>query len=89
MSNELNQMRGNGNAAANKNSAAIDAEIVLRPLMDSLDKTWVWHTALCGKEIGLSGRLVCVADWFVWQAGNWMLESGTLGFTLLIPGSTL
>lgn len=39
MSNELNQMRGNGNAAANKNSAAIDAEIVLRPLMDSLDKT--------------------------------------------------
>lgn len=39
MSNELNQMRGNGNAAANKNSAAIDAEIVLRPLMDFLDKT--------------------------------------------------
>lgn len=39
MSNELNHMRGNGNAAANKNSAAIDAEIVLRPLMDFLDKT--------------------------------------------------
>lgn len=39
MSSELNQMRGNGNTAANKNSAAIDAEIVLRPLMDFLDKT--------------------------------------------------
>jgi len=39
MSSELNQMRGNGTAAANKNSAAIDAEIVLRPLMDFLDKT--------------------------------------------------
>lgn len=39
MSFELNQMRTNGNTAANKNSAAMDAEIVLRPLMDFLDKT--------------------------------------------------
>lgn len=51
MSNELNQMRGNGNAAANKNSAAIDAEIVLRPLMDSLDTTWVGQTGL-GARLG-------------------------------------
>lgn len=36
---ELNQMRTNGNTASNKNSAAMDAEIVLRPLMDFLDKT--------------------------------------------------
>lgn len=35
---ELNQMRTNGNAASHKNSAAMDAEIVLRPLMDFLDK---------------------------------------------------
>ncbi|KGL80497.1 Protein unc-13 C [Tinamus guttatus] len=41
MSSELSQMRGNGNAAANKNSAALDAEMVLRPLMDFLDKTYV------------------------------------------------
>ena len=39
MSFELNQMRTNGNTASNKNSAAMDAEIVLRPLMDFLDKT--------------------------------------------------
>lgn len=39
MGTELNQMRTNGNSAANKNSAAVDAEIVLRPLMDFLDKT--------------------------------------------------
>ena len=36
---ELNQMRANGTSTANKNSAAMDAEIVLRPLMDFLDKT--------------------------------------------------
>lgn len=38
MSFELNQMRANGNTASNKNSAAMDAELVLRPLMDFLDK---------------------------------------------------
>ncbi|NWZ02953.1 UN13C protein, partial [Loxia curvirostra] len=51
MSNELNQMRGNGNAAANKNSAAIDAEIVLRPLMDSLDTTLSVAAKICEKTV--------------------------------------
>ncbi|KFO86853.1 Protein unc-13 C [Buceros rhinoceros silvestris] len=51
MSNELNQMRGNGNAAANKNSAAIDAEIVLRPLMEFLDKTLSVSAKICEKTV--------------------------------------
>ncbi|NXI57858.1 UN13C protein, partial [Chloroceryle aenea] len=51
MSNELNQMRINGNAAANKNSAAIDAEIVLRPLMDFLDKTLSVSAKICEKTV--------------------------------------
>ncbi|XP_071611250.1 protein unc-13 homolog C isoform X2 [Heliangelus exortis] len=51
MSNELNQMRGNGNAAANKNSAAIDAEIMLRPLMDFLDKTLSVSAKICEKTV--------------------------------------
>lgn len=38
MSFELNQMRANGNTASNKNSAAMDAELALRSLMDFLDK---------------------------------------------------
>lgn len=37
MSMELNQLRGNGATA--QNSTAVEAEIVLRPLMDFLDKT--------------------------------------------------
>ncbi|NWX47929.1 UN13C protein, partial [Steatornis caripensis] len=51
MSNELNQTRGNGNAAANKNSAAIDAEIVLRPLMDFLDKILSVSAKICEKTV--------------------------------------
>ncbi|XP_010151675.1 PREDICTED: protein unc-13 homolog C-like, partial [Eurypyga helias] len=51
MGNELNQMRGNGNAALNKNSAAIDAEIVLRPLMDFLDKTLSVSAKICEKTV--------------------------------------
>uniref|UniRef100_M3Z041 Unc-13-like protein C n=1 Tax=Mustela putorius furo TaxID=9669 RepID=M3Z041_MUSPF len=51
MSFELNQMRTNGNAASNKNSAAMNAEIVLRPLMDFLDKTLSLSAKICEKTV--------------------------------------
>ncbi|XP_045865928.1 protein unc-13 homolog C isoform X2 [Meles meles] len=51
MSFELNQMRTNGNTASNKNSAAMNAEIVLRPLMDFLDKTLSLSAKICEKTV--------------------------------------
>nr|XP_056721955.1 protein unc-13 homolog C [Euleptes europaea] len=52
MSLELNQMRGNGAAAPPaQNSSAVEAEIVLRPLMDFLDKTLSLSAKICEKTV--------------------------------------
>lgn len=48
---ELNQMRANGTSTANKNSAAMDAEVVLRALMDFLDKTLSLSAKICEKTV--------------------------------------
>ncbi|KFO21401.1 Protein unc-13 like protein C [Fukomys damarensis] len=51
MSFELHQMRANGSTVSNRNSAALDAEMVLRPLMEFLDKTLSLSAKICEKTV--------------------------------------
>ncbi|XP_063170539.1 protein unc-13 homolog C [Candoia aspera] len=50
MSVELNRLRGNG-AAGSRSSSAVQAEIVLRPLMDFLDKILSTSAKICEKTV--------------------------------------